>query len=153
MAFALGAALVLGPMPGAVEEAAARPSTAPAREKSGQQVGAFSEEEALAEAKRSGEKVEVLSLRGESSDVHATPDGTLEAREYLRPVRTRVKGEWKPVDTSLAVTSDGTVAPKAVTVGLEFSGGGDGTDGADGAGGPEAGAVLAGGTARTAGGG
>ncbi|HEX5569051.1 MAG TPA: LamG domain-containing protein, partial [Streptomyces sp.] len=128
VAFALGAALVLvlGLVPGAVEEAAARPPTAPAQGKGGQRAVALSEEEALAEAERSGEKVEVLSLRGESSDVHATPDGKLEAREYLRPVRTRVKGEWKPIDTSLAKTSDGTVAPKAVTVGLEFSGGGDG---------------------------
>ena len=54
----------------------------------------------------------------------ATPDGNLEAREYLRPVRTRSEGGWKPVDTELARTSQGGVAPKATTVGLTFSGGG-----------------------------
>ncbi|MFJ4810442.1 LamG domain-containing protein [Streptomyces longwoodensis] len=85
-----------------------------------------SEEEALAAARRSGRSVEVTSLRGESSDVYATPDGHLEAREYLRPVRTRVDGVWKPVDTALVEAGDGMVAPRAATVGLEFSGGGAG---------------------------
>ncbi|MEV7060916.1 LamG-like jellyroll fold domain-containing protein [Streptomyces microflavus] len=65
-------------------------------------------------------------MRGESSDVFATPEGNLEAREYLRPVRTRVKGEWQPVDTGLLRSADGSVAPKATTVDLAFSGGGDG---------------------------
>ncbi|MFJ1914840.1 LamG-like jellyroll fold domain-containing protein [Streptomyces sp. NPDC088147] len=83
-------------------------------------------DEALAEAKRSGKSVEVGSLRGERSDVFANPDGTLEAREYLRPVRARVSGEWKPIDTDLAALPDGAVAPKVTTVGLTFSGGGDG---------------------------
>ncbi|WP_435851975.1 LamG-like jellyroll fold domain-containing protein [Streptomyces rubradiris] len=82
-------------------------------------------EEALAQAREKGEKVEVASLRSESADVYATPDGKLEAHEYLRPVRTRVGGEWKPVDTELSTTARGTVAPGATTVGLEFSAGGD----------------------------
>ncbi|WP_318656433.1 LamG-like jellyroll fold domain-containing protein [Streptomyces canus] len=82
-------------------------------------------EDALAEAKRSGKSVEIGSLRTESSDVYATSDGNLEAREYLRPVRARVGGEWKPVDTDLAKTPEGTVAPGATTIGLEFSAGGD----------------------------
>ncbi|MCW8095797.1 LamG domain-containing protein [Streptomyces tauricus] len=76
------------------------------------------------QAKRSGENVEVGSLRGESTDVFATPDGALEAREFLRPVRARVKGEWKPIDTGLSKVSGGMVATKATTVGLEFSAGG-----------------------------
>ena len=82
-------------------------------------------DEALAQARKTGKDVEVDSLRSESGDVYATPDGNLEAREYLRPVRTRVDGRWKPVDTDLARTSRGTVAPGATTVGLEFSAGGD----------------------------
>jgi hypothetical protein len=127
VAIALGAVLVMGLTPGLDGEATAqpRPQRALAEGGSPEQPSAFSEDEALAEAKRSGESVEILSLRGESSDVYATPDGRLEAREYLRPVRTRVKGEWQPVDTGLAATSDGAVVPKATTVGLEFSGGGD----------------------------
>ncbi|MFP8941741.1 LamG-like jellyroll fold domain-containing protein [Streptomyces fenghuangensis] len=127
VAIALGAVLVAGLTPGLAEEASAQPRPQRVLTEDGdpKQPSAFSEDEALAEAKRSGESVEVLSLRGESSDVYATPDGQLEAREYLRPVRTRVKGKWQPVDTGLAATSDGAVAPKATTVGLEFSGGGD----------------------------
>ncbi|MFI1925309.1 LamG domain-containing protein [Streptomyces sp. NPDC020377] len=87
---------------------------------------AASEEEALAAAKRSGSSVEVASLRGESSEVYATSEGDLEAREYLRPVRTRINGTWQPIDTALVEADDGMVAPKAATVGLEFSGGGTG---------------------------
>lgn len=87
---------------------------------------AVSEEEAIAAAERSGKKVEVASLRGESSDVYATPDGHLEAREYLRPVRTRINGDWQPIDTALAKADGGMVAPKVATVGLQFSGGGEG---------------------------
>ncbi|MBQ1090289.1 LamG domain-containing protein [Streptomyces sp. B93] len=82
-------------------------------------------DDALAKAKSLGRSVEVGSLRGESRDVHATPDGNLEAREYLRPVRTRVGGKWQPVDTELAKNSAGAVSPKATTVGLEFSAGGN----------------------------
>ncbi|MFC7303221.1 LamG-like jellyroll fold domain-containing protein [Streptomyces monticola] len=84
---------------------------------------ALSESEALAEAKRVGESVEIASQRGESSEVFATPEGELEAREYLRPVWARVDGEWRKVDTGLVAT-DGMVKPKAATVDLEFSGGG-----------------------------
>nr|WP_224058935.1 LamG-like jellyroll fold domain-containing protein [Streptomyces kanamyceticus] len=91
----------------------------------GSPVEKASAEAALAEAKRTGDPVEVTSLRSESSDTYATADGNLEAREYLRPVRTRVGDQWKPVDTDLVKSADGAVMPKAATVGLEFSGGGD----------------------------
>ncbi|WP_319335344.1 LamG domain-containing protein [Streptomyces sp. NY05-11A] len=129
---------------GAVPTAAARPQTgAPAAKAAASQSGrtsgttsgttsgvgvtsAASEEEAIAAAKRSGKSVEVASLRGESSDVYATADGHLEAREYLRPVRTRINGSWQAIDTALAKADGGMVAPKAATVGLEFSGGGTG---------------------------
>ncbi|MGW4232743.1 LamG-like jellyroll fold domain-containing protein [Streptomyces sp. NPDC004980] len=86
----------------------------------------LTEDEALAEAGRTGRKVEVTSARGESRDVFATPEGRLEAREYLRPVRTREGGAWVAIDTTLAVTADGTVEPKATSEGLSFSGGGEG---------------------------
>ncbi|MEE1941934.1 LamG-like jellyroll fold domain-containing protein [Streptomyces sp. TRM 70361] len=121
----LGAALAVGLLPGVDwERAVARPAEAVRGE--GAEARASAESKALMEAKRSGEPVEITSLRGETSEVHATPDGDLEAVEYLRPVRARVAGEWKPVDTGLARTGEGTVAPGATTVALEFSGGGDG---------------------------
>ncbi|MFI0162959.1 LamG-like jellyroll fold domain-containing protein [Streptomyces sp. NPDC017095] len=86
---------------------------------------AATEVEAMARAKTSGLPVEITSLRGESSEVFANPDGRLETREHLRPVRTRVDGVWKAIDTDLMQTAGGMVAPKVATIGLEFSGGGD----------------------------
>ncbi|MDH6193230.1 hypothetical protein M2168_006348 [Streptomyces sp. CZ24] len=85
----------------------------------------MSESEALAAAKKLGEPVEVLSQRRESGEVFATPQGNLEAREYLRPVWARQKSGWTRVDTDLTAAADGSVAPKATTVDLRFSGGGD----------------------------
>ncbi|MFF4977999.1 LamG-like jellyroll fold domain-containing protein [Streptomyces sp. NPDC001083] len=78
----------------------------------------------MAEASRTGKPVEILSLRGESTEVFATPEGHLEAREHLRPVRTRVDGAWRDIDTTLTRGANGMVVPKATTVGLTFSGGG-----------------------------
>ncbi|MHA4819610.1 LamG domain-containing protein [Streptomyces aculeolatus] len=127
----LGTALLLGTAP--VVEASTVPgdTRAPSAASDAQgsataadTAAAATEEQAVARAERTGEPVEIASLRGESSDVFATPDGNLEAREYLRPVRTRVGGEWKAIDTQLAPADGGMVAPGATTVGMEFSGGG-----------------------------
>lgn len=128
MALALTLVTAAGVVPAA--SAAALSGAVPLRtgeatEKGNDPTASTTTDEALAEARRTGRSVEVDSLRSESADVYATPDGNLEAREYLRPVRTRVDGTWKPVDTDLARTSHGTVAPGATTVGLEFSAGGD----------------------------
>lgn len=120
--------MVLGWLPSVASASPADPGRATAAAgKADVEAPALSEADAFARAKRSGEDVEVLSLRGESSETFATPEGSLEAREYLRPVWTRVGGAWKPVDTDLVRSSDGdTVRPGATTVGLSFSGGGDG---------------------------
>ncbi|MFD8690718.1 LamG-like jellyroll fold domain-containing protein [Streptomyces sp. NPDC059651] len=119
MVAGLGPGVAVAASPRAEQAAAAREETEPASS------GEASVEAAQAKARRTGVSVEVTSMRSESSDVFAQADGSLEAREYLRPVRTRVRGRWVPVDTDLAVTEKGTVAPKAAAVGLEFSGGGD----------------------------
>nr|WP_325065098.1 LamG-like jellyroll fold domain-containing protein [Streptomyces apocyni] len=127
-AFALSAAMAASLLSGAEGASAVQP---PAGRDAAKPTaadgpdGPLSEDAARAKAKRTGEPVEVASLRGESSEVFVTPEGDLEAREYLRPVWARVGGEWKPVDTDLVKSPGGTVAPKATTVGLEFSGGGD----------------------------
>ncbi|MEV7034182.1 LamG domain-containing protein [Streptomyces sp. NPDC093272] len=123
----LAAATVVGVLPATTASAVSQPSLQ-AHSTAGDETGSASEattDDALAEAKRTGKSIEVGSLRGESSDVYATPDGNLEAREYMRPVRVRGGGEWKPIDTTLVKSADGTVAAKATTVGLEFSAGGD----------------------------
>ncbi|WP_328430560.1 LamG-like jellyroll fold domain-containing protein [Streptomyces sp. NBC_00443] len=106
--------------------AGAAPATAPpAAAEQATGADTLTEAEALAKAERTGTNVEIVSLRGESSEVYATPDGKLEAREHLRPVRARIDGAWKPIDTGLAKIADGMVAPGATTVRLEFSGGGN----------------------------
>ncbi|MGW2368313.1 LamG-like jellyroll fold domain-containing protein [Streptomyces sp. NPDC001667] len=128
VACGLSLSLTVGVLSGTPAEAAAKPP--PASSVRGQNDGAgapaqtSAEEDALAQAKRSGTDVEVMSLRGESRDVMATPKGILEAREYLRPVRTRVNGEWGPVDPTLTKADDGTITPRTATVGLRLSGGG-----------------------------
>ncbi|QEU90761.1 LamG-like jellyroll fold domain-containing protein [Streptomyces kanamyceticus] len=128
-ALALSGALTFGLPPGAAAASAAGQDSATAgkqaRTDADSSSAPLSEDEARAEARRTGESVEIAALRGESSDVFATPEGDLEAREYLRPVRARVGGAWKPIDTDLADSTDGMVAPKVTTVGLAFSGGGD----------------------------
>ncbi|MFF2009072.1 LamG-like jellyroll fold domain-containing protein [Streptomyces sp. NPDC058195] len=107
-----GAAVAQAPR--SVKSAAATGGSAP-----------LSEADALAKAERTGAAVEVVSMRRESSEVFATPDGGLEAREYLRPVWVRSGDAWKRVDTDLVATGAGMVAPKSVSMGVEFSGGGD----------------------------
>ncbi|MGX1269715.1 hypothetical protein [Streptomyces phaeoluteigriseus] len=106
------------------------------------------ESAAFGQAARSKKKVEITSLRGETSETYALPNGNFEAVQHLRPVRARVDGGWQAIDTALHKRADGSIAPKAATVGIAFSGGGKKTA-ADhaGAGGPEAVPVLADGAA------
>ncbi|MEU4384117.1 LamG-like jellyroll fold domain-containing protein [Promicromonospora sp. NPDC023805] len=78
---------------------------------------------ALDEAAQTGQRVELLAQRGESREVFALPDGTLEEVSYAVPRWARSQGGWARVDTELAV-ENGTVRPVASTVGLELSAGG-----------------------------
>ncbi|RPK71489.1 tRNA(Glu)-specific nuclease WapA precursor [Streptomyces sp. ADI97-07] len=124
----LGVALVVVTVPPVVSEAvAAEPGSSQtvAEQPTDDDVGTLTEAEAMTKAKKTGESVEIVSLRAESSEVYATPEGDLQAREYLRPVWTRTQGGWVRVDTNLAVTGDGMVAPKAATLDVEFSAGGE----------------------------
>ncbi|MFF8383439.1 LamG-like jellyroll fold domain-containing protein [Streptomyces kanasensis] len=93
--------------------AAARPAPGPAA----------TEETAKAAARESGERVEVLGLRGERRDVFAEPDGTFTAREYTEPVRAVRDGTWTAVDPTLVRHPDGTITPRATTVDLAISSG------------------------------
>ncbi|GIH22830.1 hypothetical protein Aph01nite_11400 [Acrocarpospora phusangensis] len=68
---------------------------------------------------------EVLSQRGETSEVFANPDGTFTRYEYLRPIWAKsAQGDWVRPDATLRVRPDGTVAPVASTFPITFSGGG-----------------------------
>ncbi|WP_030017610.1 LamG-like jellyroll fold domain-containing protein [Streptomyces monomycini] len=117
--------LLPGPPAAQAQPRTAHPSPA-TRTAATRPAQAATEQAALAQAKSSDAKVEVTSARGESREVFATPEGNLEVREYLRPVRARIKGQWRAIDTDLVTAGDGTVAPKATTVDLRFSGGGTG---------------------------
>ncbi|WP_349239673.1 hypothetical protein [Streptomyces sp. CC208A] len=84
--------------------------------------------QALADAKETGARVEVTGERSERTTVYANPDGysfTLE--ESAVPVRAAAPGGgWQAPDATLERRADGTVAPKASAVEMEFSGGGSG---------------------------
>ncbi|RNG22322.1 LamG-like jellyroll fold domain-containing protein [Streptomyces botrytidirepellens] len=79
---------------------------------------------AQAKAAKTGEKVEVLALRGERSTTVANPDGTFTTTEYVQPVRTRKSGMWTDIDTTLVRRDNATYAPKAALASMSFSGGG-----------------------------
>jgi hypothetical protein len=84
------------------------------------------EAEALAVAKKSGKKIEILGMRTARREIYAEPNGTFTAREYTDPIRTFQGGSWVDIDRTLVRGTDGSVAPKAAAVGLSFS---DGTAG------------------------
>ncbi|MFF2852018.1 VCBS repeat-containing protein [Streptomyces sp. NPDC058001] len=90
----------------------------------GQQESTTDESSALARAADSGEQVEVASRRTETSQVFANPSGTFTEDRYATAQWVRQGNRLVDIDTSLAITSSGGIAPKATAVGLEFSGGG-----------------------------
>ncbi|WP_437032902.1 VCBS repeat-containing protein [Streptomyces sp. enrichment culture] len=81
---------------------------------------------ALKRAAETGEPVEVLSRRTEASQVFANPSGTFTEERYATAQWARQDNRLVDIDTTLRQESDTKVRPKATTVGLEFSGGGDG---------------------------
>ncbi|MEU3104855.1 LamG-like jellyroll fold domain-containing protein [Streptomyces griseoflavus] len=121
----MGVALAFGLTPALTGEAVAGVPASPRNTAEAEGAGGLTEADAMAMAKKTGEPVEIASLRGEASEVFATPDGQLQAREYLRPVWTRDRGGWVRIDTDLTATKEGAIAPKASATDLEFSGGGE----------------------------
>ncbi len=88
---------------------------------------ALSMADARIRAAKSGEPVEVVSLRDERSTTVANPDGTFTSSEYVQPVRVRKSGVWTDIDTTLVEQKNGTLAPAAALTAMSFSGGGDTT--------------------------
>ncbi|MGX1367627.1 hypothetical protein RKD19_002986 [Streptomyces canus] len=82
---------------------------------------------AQAKAKKSGKAVEIQTLRDERSTTVANPDGTFTTKQYVQPVRTRKDGKWTDIDTTLVKQKNGTLAPRAATTAMSFSGGSDTT--------------------------
>ncbi|MFF4607405.1 DNRLRE domain-containing protein [Streptomyces sp. NPDC001339] len=84
------------------------------------------EADAMDEARRTGKPVEVTSLRTEKQEVVANPSGTLTLTQHAQPVRARKNGRLVPVDATLE-RAGSRIAPKATTLKVTFSGGGDTT--------------------------
>ncbi|MFI2763474.1 LamG domain-containing protein [Streptomyces echinatus] len=84
------------------------------------------EQQALSKAQETGERVELPGRRTEHTTVFANPDGSsFHLEESSVPVRVRNEnGGWQTPDPTLEVRADGTIAPKAAAVDMEFSGGG-----------------------------
>ncbi|MEU8529039.1 LamG domain-containing protein [Streptomyces sp. NPDC048629] len=89
---------------------------------------ATEENKALAKAAETGERVEVVGARTEFSTTYANPDGkSFRLEQSVVPVRARAaNGGWVKPDATLEVRQDGSIGPKAATVDVSFSGGGDG---------------------------
>jgi hypothetical protein len=69
---------------------------------------------ASAHARATGKPVAVASLTTGTTTVTAEPNGTLEARDYVFPVRVRAGGGWVAVSTGLHEVAGGRLAPAAV---------------------------------------
>ncbi|RBY74372.1 hypothetical protein DQ238_22145 [Geodermatophilus sp. TF02-6] len=79
---------------------------------------------ALAEARGSGQPVELASETTETTISRVHPDGMVHVESGAGPMRTQVDGEWVDVDTTLELTEAG-VRPVAVTGEIAFSAGGE----------------------------
>jgi hypothetical protein len=126
-ALVVGAAVPSGPPPAPAAAGGAVPrSTTPVAEAAaaGGVEGATEAARAAETARRTGEPVEIVGERTETSRVFANPSGTRTLEQYVLPVRVRRDGRWVPVDTRLVRDPDGTVSPVATPVRLRLSGGG-----------------------------
>ncbi|MFE7646387.1 DNRLRE domain-containing protein [Streptomyces phaeoluteigriseus] len=93
--------------------------------------GPLTQDTAQEKAAATGKRVEVTALRDETSTTFARPDGSFELVAHGAPVRARVDGVWKPIDTTLAETAGGGWAPKAAVDPVVFSAGGGAAPGTD----------------------
>ncbi|MGX4657913.1 DNRLRE domain-containing protein [Micromonospora sp. SCSIO 07396] len=73
-------------------------------------------------ARETGRPVQVGSLTSETTEVYALPDGQFRADIAAGVQRYRRDGDWVPVDLTLQVRQDGSVAPKAHPNDLRISG-------------------------------
>ncbi|MFI5843832.1 LamG-like jellyroll fold domain-containing protein [Catenuloplanes sp. NPDC051500] len=105
-------------------EAAPPPAAPPALDLTSAEPMRQTEPEALAHAVAIGARVEIGALRTESREVYANADGTTTSVDHAEPVRVAKGGSWVPVDATLTVGEDGSIGPKAATIGMRISRGG-----------------------------
>jgi RHS repeat-associated protein len=74
-------------------------------------------------ARTQGARVEIESLRDETSTTWVNPDGTMTTQAHGGTIRFKgANGQWRDVDLTMAEATDGTVAPKGHPAGLSLSG-------------------------------
>jgi len=78
--------------------------------------------QASAMAVATGEPVEIVSQRTETTQAWAMPDGTFEAKVHVAPERFLRNGEWVDVDLTVVTQPDGSLAPVAHPDRLVLSG-------------------------------
>ena len=71
-------------------------------------------------ARSQGSRVEVESMRTETSTTWSNPDGTMTTEAHAAPIRFKSGGAWKDVDLTLQKGIDGSVAPRAQQHGLRL---------------------------------
>ncbi|WP_406091055.1 DNRLRE domain-containing protein [Streptomyces sp. NBC_01013] len=101
------------------------------RRPTGARPAPLGEADAAASAGKTGKAVEATALRTAYATTWARPDGLLQRRIHASPIRARVGGVWKALDTDLRRVNGGW-APKATNVGMVFSGGAGKPSGAHG---------------------
>ncbi|MFI5860550.1 hypothetical protein [Streptomyces sp. NPDC051546] len=84
-----------------------------------------SEVKAFGLARESGQPVEIIDRRTETTETYAKPDGSLTQKQYTLPVWTRYDAMWRRTDDTVTKREDGTIGPRAA-FGITFSPGGDG---------------------------
>jgi hypothetical protein len=81
---------------------------------------------AFARARQTGRPVVVASETTPTVEVQARPDGLLEMKSNVLPVRAKVHGVWRAINPVLRRTAAGTWAPTVASVPVRFSPGGTG---------------------------
>lgn len=78
---------------------------------------------AAVSARAQGSRVEVESMRTETSSTWSNPDGTLTTEAHGAPIRFKdTTGNWRTVDLKWRKDRDGTVAPTGHPLGLKLGG-------------------------------
>jgi hypothetical protein len=76
---------------------------------------------AAVSARAQGSRVEVESMRTETSTTWSNPDGTMTTDAHAAPIRFKdPSGAWQTVDLTLQEGADGTVAPRSHQFGLRL---------------------------------
>ncbi|MGW1718043.1 DNRLRE domain-containing protein [Streptomyces sp. NPDC002156] len=79
---------------------------------------------ALLMARTQGRKIEVLSERSASSTTYALPNGQLQTSTYAAPIRQKVDGVWRNIDTALS-DEGSALEPEVAAADIAVSDGGD----------------------------